>query len=53
MPEGGKVVGEFAGFTGGKAVDRFGNRYTISYTAGDGNDIALTGLSRGTVILLK
>ena len=53
MPEGGRVVGEFAGFTDGKAVDRFGNRYTIRYDAGDGNDIALTGLSRGTVILLK
>lgn len=53
MPEGGSVVGEFAGFTDGKAVDRFGNRYTIRYDAGDGNDIALTGLSRGTVILLK
>ncbi|MBR4617158.1 MAG: autotransporter-associated beta strand repeat-containing protein, partial [Kiritimatiellae bacterium] len=53
MPEGGNVVGEFAGFTDGKAVDRFGNRYTIRYDAGDGNDIALTGLSRGTVILLK
>ena len=53
MPEGGRVVGEFAGFTDGKAVDRFGNRYAIRYDAGDGNDIALTGLSRGTVILLK
>ena len=53
MPEEGRVIGEFAGFTDGKAVDRFGNRYTISYTAGDGNDIALTGLSRGTVIFLK
>ena len=53
MPEGGSVVGEFAGFTDGKAVDRFGNRYTIRYDAGDGNDIALTGQRRGTVILLK
>ena len=53
MPEGGSVVGEFAGFTNGKAVDRFGNRYTISYTAGDGNDIAITGLNRGTILYLK
>jgi hypothetical protein len=53
MPVEGRVVGEFAGFTDGKAVDRFGNRYTIRYDAGDGNDIAITGLSRGTVIFLK
>ena len=53
MPAGGSVVGEFGGFTNGRAVDRFGNRYTISYAAGDGNDIAITGLSRGTILYLK
>ena len=53
MPENGRVVGEFAGFTNGKATDRFGNRYAISYAAGDGNDIAITGIASGTVIFLK
>ena len=53
MPEGGRVVGEFAGFEDGKATDRFGNRYAISYTAGDGNDIAITGFARATVIYLQ
>ncbi len=53
MPEGGKVVGEFAGFTAGRAIDRYGNRYAISYAAGDGNDIAITGLTRGTLIYLQ
>ena len=53
MPEGGRVVGEFGGFTDGKATDRFGNRYTIRYDAGDGNDIAITGRNRGTIFYLK
>ena len=53
MPEEGRVIGEFAGFTAGRAIDRYGNRYAISYAAGDGNDIAITGLTRGTLIYLQ
>ena len=53
MPVNGRVVGGFAGFTDGKMTDSNGNIFTISYTAGDGNDIAITGLSGVTVILFR
>lgn len=53
LPEGAKVEGTFANFVNGKYTDAAGNKYTISYTAGDGNDIAVVGRGRGFSLVVR
>ena len=53
LPEGAKVEGTFANFVNGKYTDAVGNTYTISYTAGDGNDIAVVGRGRGFSLVVR
>lgn len=53
VPEGSSVVGTFANLVKGKYRDARGNTYAISCTAGDGNDIAITGCSTGFSILVR
>lgn len=53
LPVGAKVEGTFANFPNGKYTDAEGNRFMISYTAGDGNDIALVGRALGFSIFVR
>ncbi|MGN0876752.1 MAG: autotransporter-associated beta strand repeat-containing protein [Kiritimatiellia bacterium] len=53
LPEGARVEGSFANFVNGKYTDAAGNKYTISYTAGDGNDIAVVGRGRGFSLVVR
>ena len=53
LPAGGKVEGEFANFPDGVYVDENGNKYSITYAGGDGNDIAVAMQSGVTLILFR
>ena len=53
LPEGAEVVGAFSNFADGKYKDAAGNKYTIDYTAGDGNDIGLTAVAAGLTVLVR
>ena len=53
LPEGAEVVGAFSNFADGKYKDEAGNKYTIDYTAGDGNDIGLTAVAAGLTVLVR
>lgn len=53
VPEGAEVVGTFSNFVDGKYKDEAGNKYTISYTAGDGNDIGLTAVAAGMTVFVR
>lgn len=53
LPEGAEVVGAFSNFVGGKYKDEAGNKYTIDYMAGDGNDIGLTAVAAGLTVLVR
>lgn len=53
IPEGGFVDGAFANFPGDKYIDAHGNKYHISYTAGDGNDVGITATGTGFSIIVR
>lgn len=53
LPEGATVEGAFANFQDGAYVDAQGNKFTLRYDGGDGNDIALSTTRKGLYILIR
>lgn len=52
LPEGAKTEGEFSNFDDGEFIDAQGNKFSIRYDGGDGNDVAISANRRALLFMV-